>query len=286
MGKKSANHREEGKENEKNACEYFIKILKKIKGVEYIIKCRPDKQNSKTKDVDFILAPKDEDCQSPKIAVEHTTVEVHEKQIHYVDQLRQLEEEIYSGCKGELPPDYCLSLTAPPSLIMGTSKQSRNKFVEEMICWIPDVAKTLTTGQESSRLYNGCKVSLWCVNSNLRMDKPFGMMQDGTERTKKQKQDRFVRSIKEKLPKLLKYKEKEEEFETAFLIEDVSLAYINPGANRSDLIPNKYHSQFQLIDYAVIFGSCEKKMIIGLVWKEKDKLYSTIPEDRIFFFYQ
>ena len=115
------------------------------------------------------------------------------------------------------------------------------------------------------------------------MDNPFGMISDGSERTEQQRQDRFSRSLKEKLPKLLKYKKKEEEFETAFLIEDVSLAYSNPKGNRSDLIPNEYHLQFQSIDYVVIFGSTEKKMIMGLVWKEKDKLYSTIPEDRIFF---
>ena len=283
MGKKPANYREVGKENEENACKAFLVILKKIKGVEYIKKCRPEKSNSETKDVDFILAPKDEDCQSPKIAVEHTIVEAHEKQSFYAKQLGIIEKKIDRGCQGKLPADRCFGLTAPPSLIIEPNQKIRDQFVEEMTCWIPRVAKTLTTGQESSRLYNRHEVSLECVGSCSELNGTVGMTSDGLERTEKQRQDRFSRSLKNKLPKLLKYKEKEEEFETVFLLEDVSLAYSNPGDNRSGLIPNKYYSQFQLIDYVVIFGSCEKKMIMGLVWKEKDKLYSTIPEDRIFF---
>ena len=43
-------------ENEVNACNAFIDILKKIKGVEYEIDSSPEKENRKTPDVLFRTA--------------------------------------------------------------------------------------------------------------------------------------------------------------------------------------------------------------------------------------
>ena len=290
MGKKSANHREDRKENEENACKAFLVILKKIKGVEYIIKCRPDKQNSKTKDVDFILAPKDEDGQFPRIAVEHTIIDAHENQIRYVKQLYDIVTEIDRRCQEKLPTDHYFALTIPPSLVRGT-KEEINRLIGEMSDWVLNIAKTSTISQFDqfrkcvSRLYNKHEVSLTCGNPFSKLNIKVGMMPTIPKEPKKERQDRFRRAIEEKLPKLIKYKEKE--YITALLLEDVSFSYSNPGDNLKDLIPNQYHSEFQLkIDYVVIFVSTKKKMIVGQVWKEKDKLYSTIPEDRRFFFNQ
>lgn len=281
MGNKSANHRKGRKENEENACKAFIDILKKIKGVEYIIKCRPDESNRETKDVDFILVQKDEDCQSPTIAVEHTRVLAHEEQMAYANQLCIIEKKIDSGCQGKLPTDRCFGLTAPPSLIMEPSKKKRAEFVEKMISWIPCKAKTLTTRQESSESYNRHTVSLHCVGSCLELNGTVGMISERPEEAEKERQKEFHRAIEEKLPKLIKYKEKE--YTTALLLEDVSSSHTNPGDNLKDLIPNQCLSLFKSkIDYVIIFVSNQKKMIVGQVWKEKDKIYSTIPEDRRF----
>ncbi|HUT30376.1 MAG TPA: hypothetical protein VMX13_11345 [Sedimentisphaerales bacterium] len=282
MGEESANHREEEKENEENACNAFIEILKKIKGVEYIIKCRPDKSNSETKDVDFILAPKDEDCQSPRIAVEHTIIEAHGKQIAYVNQSYDVVEKINQRCQGKLPTNRWFQIVIPPALITDTSKENRGQFIKEMSNWIPDIAETLTTDDQwASELYNGHEVLLICRGSFLELNGKIGRMPTRPKEAKKEGQNRFRRAIEEKLPKLIKYKEKE--YTTALLLEDVSFSHSNPGDNLEDLIPNQYHAEFELkIDYVVIFVSNEKKMIVGQVWKEKDKLYSTIPENRRF----
>jgi len=268
-------------ESAKNACNAFIDILQKIKCVTYKEVGRPDKKNRKTPDVDFILAPKSENEQSPKIAVEHTIVEAHEEQIAYVRQLDGIEKEIGQRCKGKLPIDYCFNLIAPPSLIVGMNKKNRDQFVEEMSGWMPDVAKSLTTDQESSRLYNGHEVSLWCIGSCSDLNGTVGMMSTRPENAKKEGRDRFRRAMEEKLPKLITYKEKG--FSTALLLEDVSFSHSNPGVNLKDLIPHQYHSEFQSkIDYVVIFVSQKNKMIVGLVWKEESQLYSEIPDNRRF----
>ena len=74
------------KENEINACNAFIEILQRIKGVEYYPERWPEKENRNIPDVEVILAPKDKNGQLPKIAVEHTIIEAHDKQIAYVNQ--------------------------------------------------------------------------------------------------------------------------------------------------------------------------------------------------------
>ena len=269
------------KDNEKNACNAFIEILKKIKGITYEIVELPDEINRNTQDVDAILAPTDEDGQSPKIAVEHTTVEAHEEQIVYANQLSSIEKEIDQRCQGKLPIDHCFGLIAPPSLIVGMNKKNRKQFVEEMSAWIPDAAKTLTSNQWSSRLYNEHQVSLWCVGSCSELNGTVGMISARPEDAERERQDRFRRAIEEKLPKLITYQEKG--FATALLLEDVSFSHSNPGDNFKDLIPNQYHSEFQSkIDYVVIFVSHEKKMIVGIVLKEESQLYSEIPDNRRF----
>jgi len=276
------------KENEINAITAFIEILQKIKGVEYKIDSLPEDENRNTQDVEAILAPKDKDVQSPKIAVEHTIVEAHEDQIAYVNQSYDLVMKINHKCQGKLPTNYHFQLVIPPDLIVDTSNKSRDQFVDEISSWILDMAKTLKTDQWSSQLYNGHKVSLECCGSIEEWNGKIGRMPTRPKEEDKERQRRFRRAIEEKLPKLLKYKEKEEErYLTALLLEDVSFSHSNPGNNLKELIPEKYHSEFQLkIDYVVIFVSNEKKMIVGNVWKEESQLYEDIPDNRRFSFRQ
>ena len=273
------------KENEKNACDAFIKILLKIKGIEYRIDEFPEETNRSSPDVEVILIPKDKDGQFPKIAVEHTIVEAHKEQIAYVNQSYDIVEKINLRCQRKLPTDRYFQLVIPPTLIIDTSKKSRNQFVEEISGWILDIAGTLNADQWSSKSYNGHEVLLICGGSFSELNGKLGRMPTRPKNADKEKQDRFRRAIEEKLPKLIKYKEKG--FATALLLEDVSFSHSNPGDNLKGLIPNQYHSEFQLkIDYVVIFVSNEKRMIVGNVWKEESQLYEEIPDNRRFSFRQ
>ncbi len=270
------------KENEKNACDAFIKIFLKMKGIEYRIDEFPEEINRNSQDVEVILTPKDKNEQSPKIAVEHTIVEAHEKQIAYVNQSYDIVGKINQRCKGKLPTNCYFQLDIPPALVIGTSNKSRNQFVEEISGWIPIVAQSLTINQQVLRLYNRHKVWLTCGGSSSRLNGKIGRRPTGPEEADKEKQNRFRRAIEEKLPKLIKYKDKG--YTTALLLEDVSGNHSDPGNNLKKLIPNQYHSEFQSkIDYVVIFGSYEREMIIGNVWKEESQLYAEIPDNRRFY---
>jgi hypothetical protein len=278
------------RENEKNAITAFIEIFQKIKSVEYKIDSFPEKENRNTPDIEVILIPKDREGQFPKIAVEHTIVEAHKEQIAYVNQSYDIVEKINLRCQGKLPTDRHFQLVIPPILAMGT-KVEINQLVEEMSRWVLDIVENSTISQFNqfdkwvSRSYKGHKVSLTCGDSFSEVNGKIGRMPTRPEEARKEKQDRFRRAIEEKLPKLIKYKEKG--FATALLLEDVSCSHSNPGDNLKELIPNQYHSEFQLkIDYVVIFVSNEKKMIVGNVWKEESQLYAEIPDNRRFSFHQ
>ncbi|MGA2093153.1 MAG: hypothetical protein ABSH16_07080 [Sedimentisphaerales bacterium] len=273
------------KTNEINAITAFIEILRKIKGVEYKIGSFPEKENRNTQDVEVILVPKDKDVQSPKIAVEHTIVEAHEDQIAYVNQSYDLVMKINQKCQGKLPTNYHFQLVIPPALIVDTSNKSRDQFVEGISNWVLDIAETLNANQWSSQLYNGHKVSLGCDKSISELNGKIGRYTTGPKEADKERQDRFRRAIEEKLPKLIKYKEKG--CSTALLLEDISGRHSNSGDNLKELIPDKYHSEFQSkIDYVVIFVSFEEEMIVGKVWKEGSQLYEEIPYNRRFSFRQ
>lgn len=276
-------------ENEKNALTAFIEILRKIKGVEYTIDRFPEKENRSTPDVEAILVPKDKDVKSPNIAVEHTIVEAHEDQIDYVKQSYNIVKEINHRCHEKLPISYYFALIPSPSLVVGMNKKRREPFIVEMSGWIPEAAKSLTKrDQRTLRLYNKHEVTLWCFGSLSELNGTIGFMATRPKEEDKERQIRFRRAIEEKLPKLLKYKEKEgEKYFTALLLEDVSFSHSNPGNNLKELIPDQYHSEFQSkIDYVVIFVSNEKKMIVGNVWKEESQLYEDIPDNRRFSFRQ
>lgn len=265
------------KKNEENACKTFIDILQKIKGVEYKQDDFPEERNRKTPDVEVILSPKDE--QFPRIAVEHTIIEAHKEQLAYTHQLCGIEKEIGERCHGNLPINRCFVLIAQPSIIIGMNKKNRAKFVEAMADWVPNAAESLTTDQKSTKSYNGQEVLLWCFGSKSHANGIIRMMPAAPKNALKERPDRFRRAIEEKLPKLIKYKERG--FGTALLLEDVSFVHSNPGKH---LIPNHCYSAFQSkLDYVVIFISQERKMIAGLVWKEEARLHLEIPDNRRFF---
>lgn len=275
------------KENEKNACDAFIEILEKIKCVKYERKCRPEAINRVTEDIDWILGPKNDECQSPRIAVEHTSVDAHEGQRAYVKQMDKVVEKINQKCQGKLATDRCFQIVVPPALIIDTNKGNRNQLIEEMSKWIPDISETLTTlDQWSSKSYNGQEVCLICGGSILKeLNGTICWMSTRPKKADKERKNRFRRAIEDKLPKLIKYKEKG--YITALLLEDISFSHALPKDDWKDLIPNQYHSEFQLkIDYVVIFVSNKKKMIVGNVWKEGSQIYAEIPEDRRFSFKQ
>jgi hypothetical protein len=268
------------KPNEENACNAFIEILKKITGVEYEIEYSPDEQNRVSSEVDYVLISKD--GRSHRIAVEHTIVESFEGQIAYVNHSYDVVNEINVLCQEKLPTDRYYILTIPPVLIKSfkNAKQKKEQFVKEMSCWVPNIANTLAVNQRSSRVYNDQEIMIECGGSSRKMNGNVGRIPVQPMEIEKLKGERFCRDIEENRRKLRKYKRKG--YTTALLLEDISGGfYRNNNAQWKDLRNNQKWS-FKSIDYVVIFVSINQEMVVGNVWKEKRRLYSTIPHNRRF----
>ncbi len=270
--------------NEENACKAFIEILWKITGIEYEIEDSPDEHSGAFSDVDYILISKD--GRSHRIAVEHTIVESFEKQITYVYQSYDVVEHINDQCKGKLPTDRYYFLIAPHPLIGSLKRNRKKQFVREMSYWICDIAKTLTEDQCSSRIYNNHKVTLMCGGSDPEENGNVWRMPRQPEEAEKLKRERFRRAIKDKLPKLRKYKIRYilKRISTSLLLEDISGALWDQKARWKDLTITQRFLIFIFVDYVIILRSKNQKMIVGKVWKEKRRLYSEIPQDRKFSF--
>lgn len=266
------------KPNEKNACIAFIEILCKITGVEYDKESSPDEQNRSSPDVDYILISKD--GRSHRIAVEHTLVESFEDQLAYANQSYDVVEQINVQCKGQLPTDRYYFLVVPQPLIGTLKIKERNRFIKEMSSWIPNISQTLTQGRSASQVYNDSTVSLRCEGSHPEMNGNVHRIQRQPMGAEKLKRERFRRAINEKLPKLCRYKLKG--VTTALLLEDINLSFLNPQERWRDLTIIQRSLTFILVDYMIILASNKNRMIVGKVWKEKGRLYSMIPDDRIF----
>ena len=271
--------------NEENACEAFIEILRKITGKEYKKEDSPDEHSGSVSDVDYILIT--EDGRSTRIAVEHTIVESFEKQIIYGYQSYEVVKQINDQCQGKLPTDRYYILTVPPTLIKSLKRKWKKRFVEEISSWITNVAKTLTTDQSSSLIYNDHKVTLICGYSHPEVNGNVIRIQEQPLEFEKLMRERFRRAIREKLPKLRKYKIRYilKRISTSLLLEDISGALWDHKARWKDLTIIQRLCIFIFVDYVIILVSKDQKMIVGRVWKEKWRLYSEIPQDRKFSFH-
>jgi len=268
--------------NEENACKAFIEILRKITGVDYEKEYSPDEHSVASSDVDYILISKD--GRSHRIAVEHTIVESFGKQIAYVNQSYDVVEQVNVQCQGKLPMDRYYFLIVLPPLIGSLKRNRKKKFVREISSWIYDIAKTLTEDQWSSRIYNDQDVTLMCGGSYPEMNGNVFRMPKQPMEVEKRKRERFRLAIKQKLPKLIKYKLKR--ITTSLLLEDIGGIFLNHQRRRTDLTITQRFLIFLLVDYVIILVSNNQRMVVGNVWKEKRRWYSTIPYDRKFSFHQ
>lgn len=264
--------------NEENACNAFIQILKEINGVEYEIESSPDEHSGESSDVDYILISKD--GRSHRIAVEHTTVTAFDKQIYYGYKSYDVVEQINFQCKKKLPKDRYYQLLIPPPLNNPLKRKRKKQFVEEMASWISVIARTLTIDQWASRVYNSHKVTLICGGSHPEMNGNVGRALTQPEKVEELTREQFRRAIKEKLPKIIKYKFKG--MTTSLLLEDISGIFFATKKRRRDLTIIQRLFIRIFMDYVIIFMSNNHRMVVGNVWKEKWHWYPTIPSHRKF----
>ena len=264
--------------NELNARDAFITILKSLTDIEYVASTKsPDEVNRRTPDVDFILFSSSNE--KDKIAVEHTIVESFDEQIRYVKKSYDLVESVNAGCRKRIPSDRYYFLAVPPMTVKSLVGNSREQqFVSYLSSWVAETApKLLLVDSYIQTEYEGHKITLTCGGDHASLNGKVGRMPQGPENQKALQSERLGRAIRDKLPKLMKYKE-QPGFKTALLLEDVA------GTLYGSTL--RGHESLEDVDYIVVFLSNEDRMIIGNVLKEGTVWYSFVPGSRRFSFYE
>lgn len=259
--------------NEQNACDAFIAVLRSLTDIEYVLSSSPDEVNRNTPDVDFVLVSIGDE--NDKIAVEHTIVDSFNGQIEYVDRWHKIVDSVNADCRTRLPLDRYYFLTVPPIIVDSLVKRSsREQFVRYLSSWVVETApKLLLVDSYTQTEYEGHNITLTCSGDYSKLNGKVCSMPQEPENQKALQSERLRRAVKDKLPKLKKYKERH--FKTALLLEDVA------GTLRESTLRG-YESGLEEVDYIVVFVSNEDRMIIGKVWKEMPVWHSPVPSNRRF----
>ena len=262
--------------NEQNACAAFITILKSLTDIEYVESGSPDEVNRRTPDVDFVLVSSSDE--NDKIAVEHTIVESFDGQIEYVNRWRDIVCSVNDGCRERIPPDRYYFLAVPPIIVDSLVGKRREQFVSDLSSWVAETApKLLLVDSYIQTEYEGHKITLMCSGDHAQLNGNVWGMPQEPENQKALQSERLGRAVKDKLPKLTKYKERG--FKTALLLEDVAGTLSGSTLRGCEI-------SLEEVDYIVVFVSNEDRMIIGNVWKERSVWHSFTPPNRRFSFRQ
>jgi hypothetical protein len=264
------------KPNELNAREAFITILKSLTDIDYVVSGSPDELNRSTPDVDFVLASSSDE--NDKIAVEHTRVESFDGQIGYVNRSYDIVDSINAGCRNRIPTGLYYFLAIPPIIMDSLVGKRRVQFVSDLSSWVAETApKLLVVDSYIQTEYKGHKITLTCRGDTAKLNGNVWRIPEEPENQKALQSERLGRAVRDKLPKLMKYKE--QGFKTALLLEDVA------GTLRGSTLSG-YENSLEEVDYIVVFVSNEERMIIGNVWKERSVWHSFLPGNRRFSFYE
>jgi hypothetical protein len=264
----------EKKPNELNARDAFITILRSLTDIEYVKSESPDEVNRSTRDVDFVLFPSSN--KNDKIAVEHTIVESFDGQIEYVNRWHNIVCSVNDGCRERIPPDRYYFLAVPPIIVDSLVGKRREQFVSDLSSWVAETApKLLQVDSYIQTEHEGHKITLMCSGDHAQLNGNVWGMPQEPENQKALQSQRLGRAVKDKLPKLTKYKGPG--FKTALLLEDVA------GTLSGSTLRGCEFS-LEEVDYIVVFVSNEDRMIIGNVWKERSVWYSFVPGNRRFLF--
>jgi hypothetical protein len=263
----------EKKPNELNARASFITILKSLTDIEYVPFGSPDEVNRRTKDIDFILASSSDE--SDKIAVEHTIVESFDHEIEYVNRWRDIVCSVNAVCRERIPPDRYYFLDAPPKIVDSLVGETRKQFVRDLSSWVVKTApKLLVEDNYEQKEYEGHHIALTYRGDAAPLNGSVWGMLQVPENLKALQSERLGRAIRDKLPKLTKYKKKPG-FKTALLLEDVAGTLYGTTLRGHEI-------SLREVDYIVVFVSNEDRMIIGNVWKEGPVWYSSVPGNKRF----
>lgn len=240
----------------------------------------PDERNTVERDVDFILTPKD--AELPMLAIEHTIVESFEGQIRYVNKSWDLVQEVNSKCRGALPIDRYFILVVPNTLVDSLEKTAKAEFIENVSRWIVNEAERMKHDHYISWQYGEHNLLLMCGGgSHPDINGSVGRIPGQPTQLTELKEERLWISFCHGLGKFPKYKNGG--YKTVLLLEDISGTYGGPDFSDDVVGKSRRNLVDALVDYVVVFVSHQNRMIVGNIWKDKQRWYEKIPYSMRFY---
>jgi hypothetical protein len=100
-------------------------------------------------------------------------------------------------------------------------KRSKVLFISNLSSWVAETAPKLLLVDSYRQIeFEGQKITLTCMGDHAMTNGNVGRMPQEPENQKALQGERLGRAVRDKLPKLMKYKE--QGFKTALLLEDVA----------------------------------------------------------------
>jgi hypothetical protein len=263
--------------NEENSFIAFREILERNISCKILNIIFPDETNRKTKDVDCLLL-----TNKGRYAIEHTIVEAYEEQQRYgIDSYNFVKKANAILSKDKVvPKKYYYILSVPQELLENTSSSQRNQLQAIIVNWIKAKIDVLNVDDLISQEVSNSKVTLTCCGSNSSLNGNVIRIQESPKDPEKLRKSRFQRGIREKLWKLSEYKLKG--CRTVLILEDISGTAIKYAKRGSELTWLYRISILLFVNIIVVMYSNRGKMIVGYIWKENFRWYSTIPQKKRF----
>ena len=190
------------KDNEEIACNALRSVLLVRGGTFYTIERRPDKENSNSKDIDFVMG-----CPGqPRIAVEHTSIESFEGQLSigfmHADFVNEIARQI------NIPSSTYYKLNIPVEMYIEAARKDRDSLITTIANWINFSMPNLKPhGRQTKIDVLGGKYAIWLGQggSHPNLDGKLIPSLIAPKELESARKERIARALSSKLPKLIPY---------------------------------------------------------------------------------
>ena len=251
------------KDNEETACNALRSMLLVRNGTSYTIERRPDKENSNSKDIDFIMV-----CPGqPQIAVEHTSIESFEGQLtnkHWnADLVNEVARQI------NIPSNTSYVLSIPFEMNAKTVRdEKRDSLVRMLADWINSNIPNLklVVCQLKIEVLSEYTIRLRQTRSHPNLDGKLIPEAIAPKKLNTARKERIARALSSKLPNLIPYATKD--MLTFLLIEEWDIN-LSSAQITYDVVLGLRQKYQNVLPYSIVqVTSCQERVVEAWVLKE------------------
>jgi hypothetical protein len=259
--------------SEEKICRIVVEyLISEFEGTNFVITDKPDCNNRTSKDVDYVGKSSD----GKKIAIEHTSIDSFSDQRGKSSANASFLEDIRNRVTGALPTNHYFRLILPSNF----AKMLHSQRLKRLASIIADcvTANTDILMQDTDiRLHmtaTGKMIGLTYGGSHPKLNGKIILVQDIPSDIEKQRTQRIRTALREKLPKLNRYRR--HNCITVLALEDSDYALSDKNYVESALRVARWRHIFDLPTYIVYVHTYEGNIQEILVQKNRTQWFSKV----------